>query len=76
MSDMDMPRLIREPEAAQILQVSARKLRQLRAAGRIEWVQVGRRPLFTAEQIRAFIDRQTVGTIGARNARSPRERRR
>jgi len=71
-----VPELILEPEAAEILHMSQRKLRQLRAGKRIGFVKIGRKAMFTPEQLCDFIEKHTEGTIAPRNARSPRERRR
>lgn len=55
------PGLFTEDQAAAWLQITPRQLRDLRYRRLIEYSRVGSKPRFTIEQLRRFVDRNTVG---------------
>lgn len=56
---MTIPVLLTEPEAAERLKVCARTLRKARDAGRLTYVLIGRRILYTPEDLQRFIAEST-----------------
>ena len=55
---MSVPALLTEAEAAEALSLCTRTLRKERNAGRLSWVQVGRKILYSPDDLRAYIDAQ------------------
>jgi hypothetical protein len=61
------PLLLTERQAAQAMQISARKLWGLRQSGKIRWVREGRLVRYAPEDLRDYIEKQKVGPIPSRN---------
>lgn len=55
-----LPKLLTEGEAAAILRISSRTLRQIRSEGRIHHVRIGRKVAYTEQDCINFIEACTV----------------
>lgn len=71
-SDLPIPALLTEKDAAARLKVSTRTLRSLRAQGHLPFVRIGRQVRYREEDIAKFVERNLVHNRPARPSSSSR----